>query len=174
MVCSREKKLNFRAEICAWRSAVWRNFDRLEGLEFGEKFEINLEEGCIRSKRCSLDFGYQQTVCFGTEGNLGKPWSNWSVAGPSGCTLTSSQQTGVRILTAALTCAVGLFVRSFKFYCRHLHCSVEWITNRLNHSEIFMYISKRTQTFVTQPVTVFSKFVLFYFVLYFFVCVRWG
>jgi hypothetical protein len=34
-------------------------------------------------------------ICSGTKENHGKPWSSLPVAGPSGCKLTSSQQSGV-------------------------------------------------------------------------------
>jgi hypothetical protein len=35
------------------------------------------------------------SVCSRTKENHGKPWSSWSVAGPSGCRLTPSQQSSI-------------------------------------------------------------------------------
>jgi hypothetical protein len=48
------------------------------------------------SMQCDVEFGYQLSFCSRTEENHGKPWSSWPVAGPSGCKLTSSQETGVK------------------------------------------------------------------------------
>jgi hypothetical protein len=53
-------------------------------------------EGCMRSMQCNAEFGYQLSICSGTKENHGKPWSSWPVAGPSGCRLTSSQQSGIK------------------------------------------------------------------------------
>jgi hypothetical protein len=49
----------------------------------------------MRSMQCNVEFGYQLNICSGTKENHGKPRSSWPVAGPSGCKLTSSQQSGV-------------------------------------------------------------------------------
>jgi hypothetical protein len=46
--------------------------------------------------QCNVEFGYQLIICSGTEGNHGNPLSSRSVALPSGCKLTSSQQSGIK------------------------------------------------------------------------------
>jgi hypothetical protein len=48
------------------------------------------------SMQCNVEFGYQLSICCGTKENHGEPWSSWPVAGPSGCKLTSSQQSGIK------------------------------------------------------------------------------
>jgi hypothetical protein len=48
------------------------------------------------SMQCNVEFGYQLSICSGIEENDGKPWSNCPVGGPSGCKLTSSQQSGIK------------------------------------------------------------------------------
>jgi hypothetical protein len=51
------------------------------------------------SMQCNVEFGYQLSICSGAKGNHAKPWSSWSVAGPSGCKLTSSQQSGIKYVS---------------------------------------------------------------------------
>jgi hypothetical protein len=58
------------------------------------KFWSSHREGCMWSIQSNVEFGYQLSICSGTKENHGKPWSSWPVAGPSGCKLTSSQQSG--------------------------------------------------------------------------------
>jgi hypothetical protein len=50
---------------------------------------------CVWSMQCNVEFGDQRSICSGTKGNHGKPWPSWLVAWPSGCKLTSSQQSGI-------------------------------------------------------------------------------
>jgi hypothetical protein len=45
--------------------------------------------------QCKVEFRYQLSICSGIEENDGKSGSSWPVAGPSGCKLTSSQQSGI-------------------------------------------------------------------------------
>jgi hypothetical protein len=47
----------------------------------------------MRSMQCNVEFGYQLNICSGTKETHGR--SSWPVAGPSGCKLTTSQQSGV-------------------------------------------------------------------------------
>jgi len=54
-------------------------------------------EGCKRSMQSDVDFGYKLSICSKTDGNHGKLWSRRPVAGPSGCMVISSQQSGVQI-----------------------------------------------------------------------------
>jgi hypothetical protein len=53
-------------------------------------------EGCMWSMKYNVEFGFQLSICSGTKENHGKPWSSWPVAGPSGCKLTSSQQSVIK------------------------------------------------------------------------------
>jgi hypothetical protein len=62
----------------------------------GRNFQCYHWEGCMGSMQCNVKFGYQLSICSGTKENHGKPWSCWPVAGPSGCKLTSSQQSGIK------------------------------------------------------------------------------
>jgi hypothetical protein len=50
-------------------------------------------EGCMWNMQCHVEFGYQLSICSGTKET---PWSSLPVAGPSGCKLTSSQQSGIK------------------------------------------------------------------------------
>jgi hypothetical protein len=50
-----------------------------------------------------------------TKENHGKPWSSWPVAGPSGCKLTTSQQSGVEYASPSiLSLSVRLLYYSYK------------------------------------------------------------
>jgi hypothetical protein len=44
----------------------------LEEQLFGEKFEVNFGEGCMRSMQLNVGFGYQLRICPRTEENHGK------------------------------------------------------------------------------------------------------
>jgi hypothetical protein len=46
--------------------------------------------------QCNVAFRYQLGTCSRTEENQGKPYSSRPVAGPSGCKLTSSRQSGIK------------------------------------------------------------------------------
>jgi hypothetical protein len=46
--------------------------------------------------QCNVEFGYQLSIFSGTKENHGKPSSSWPVARPSGCKLSSSQQSGIK------------------------------------------------------------------------------
>jgi hypothetical protein len=70
-------------------------------------------EGCMGSMPCHVEFGYQVSICSETKENHGKSWSSWPVAGPSGCKLTTSQQSGTNTaslnISPYLCCCVFLF-----------------------------------------------------------------
>jgi hypothetical protein len=86
----------------------------------GRNFQCYHWEGCVGSMQCNVEFGYQLSICSGTEENHGKPWSSWPVVGPSGCKLTSGQQSGSpRTLTLVpnLCCCVFLFLIFFTTRC---------------------------------------------------------
>jgi hypothetical protein len=65
------------------------------------------------SMQCNVEFRYQLSIYSGTKENHEKPWSSWPVAGPSGCILTSSQQSGIKSaspnISSYLRCCVLLF-----------------------------------------------------------------
>jgi hypothetical protein len=44
------------------------------------------------SNQCNVEL----SICSGTKENHRKPWSSWPASGPSGCKLTSSQQSGIK------------------------------------------------------------------------------
>jgi hypothetical protein len=67
----------------------------------------------MRSMQCNVEFGYQLSIRSGTKEKHGKPWSSWPVTGPSGCKLTTSQQSGVEYESPNI---VSLSVRLL--YCR--------------------------------------------------------
>jgi hypothetical protein len=46
----------------------------------------------MKSKQCNADVGYQLNIFSKTDENHRALWSSWPIAGPSGLTLTSSQQ----------------------------------------------------------------------------------
>jgi hypothetical protein len=71
-------------------------------------------EGCMRSMQCNVEFGYQLSICSGTKENHGKPWLSCSVAGPSGCKLTSSQQSSIKYASPNTSPYLRFF--SFLFY----------------------------------------------------------
>jgi hypothetical protein len=77
--------------------------------------------------QCNVEFGYQLSICSGNEENHGKPGSSWPVAGPSGCKLTSSQQSGIKYATPNISpyVAVALFIHIYiLFYSfSHMHTS---------------------------------------------------
>jgi hypothetical protein len=52
--------------------------------------------GCMWSMQCNVECGYQLSICSGTKENHRNPWSSWPVAGPSGCKLAWSQQSGIK------------------------------------------------------------------------------
>jgi hypothetical protein len=50
----------------------------------------------------------------------GKPWSNWPVAGPSGCKLISSQQSDIKYVSL---CAVTLLKNIYKLFLQIFFCA---------------------------------------------------
>jgi hypothetical protein len=72
---------------------IWGNFGRAV---LGQNFNVNQWEGCLWSMQYNVQFGYQLSICSRIEEKHGKPCSSWPVAGPSGCELTSSQQSGFK------------------------------------------------------------------------------
>jgi hypothetical protein len=67
-----------------------------EGLHYNEIWCYQWE-GYMWSMQCNVEFRYELCICSRIEENHGKHWWSWSVAGPSGCKLTSSQQSGIKI-----------------------------------------------------------------------------
>jgi hypothetical protein len=102
----------------------------LGGLYYGEKFwKVNI---WMRSMQCNVEFGYQLSIRTGTKENDGKPWSSWPVAGPSGCKLTTSQQSGIEYASPNI---VSLSVRllyykiRIQFVLQMFYIHIIWISN---------------------------------------------
>jgi hypothetical protein len=65
---------------------------------------------------------YQLSICSRIEENHGKPRSSWPVAGPSGCKLTSSQQSGIKYANPNVSpylCVLALFERKIYIFLLH-------------------------------------------------------
>jgi hypothetical protein len=92
-------------------------------------------EDCMWSMQCKVEFGYQLSICSGTKENYGKPWSSWPVAGPSGCKLTSSHQSGIKYAspnTSPYLCFCFFFsLKTFTscFY-KNLYLYIIWISTK--------------------------------------------
>jgi hypothetical protein len=62
----------------------------------GQYFYINIGRGgCVWSRQCNMEFGYQFSIYSRTEENHGKTWLSWPVAGTSGCKVASRQLFGI-------------------------------------------------------------------------------
>jgi hypothetical protein len=59
--------------------------------------------------QCNVEFVYKLSICSGTNENHGKPYSGLPVAGPSGCKLTSSQQSGIKYASPNISPYMCLF-----------------------------------------------------------------
>jgi hypothetical protein len=70
----------------------------------------------MRSMQCNVEFGYQLSIFSGTKENYGKPCSSWAVAGPSGCQLTFSQQSGIKYASPNTSPYLCLFFSFFLFF----------------------------------------------------------
>lgn len=66
-------------------------------LHFGEIFELNSGEGCMRTMQCNVNFVYQLSIFFRTEGNHWQYWSNWPIAVPSGWMLSTCLSSASRL-----------------------------------------------------------------------------
>jgi hypothetical protein len=57
---------------------------------------LTFKSGGLHEKHAvaTWNLGNHFSICLKTQENQGKPVSRWPVAGPSGCVLTSSQQSG--------------------------------------------------------------------------------
>jgi hypothetical protein len=80
--------------------------------------------------------GYQLSICSGTTENYRKPWSSWPVAGPSGCKLTSSQQSDIRYASANISpclscCFFPIFLFSHELFFTNSFMCVFWIRTNL-------------------------------------------
>jgi hypothetical protein len=71
---------------------IWTNIGKAT---LGRNFDITSTRVACVPCSTTWDSGYQLSICYRIEENHGKPWSTWPVAGPSGCKLTSSQQSGI-------------------------------------------------------------------------------
>jgi hypothetical protein len=80
-----------------------------------------------RSMQSNVEFGYQLSICSGTKENHGKPWSRWPVTGPSGCKLTSSQQSGIKYVSPNISpyLAVALLKNIYKLFLQICLCAYD-------------------------------------------------
>jgi hypothetical protein len=123
-------------------------------------------EGCMRSMQCNVEFGYQLSICSGTKENHGKPWWSWPVAGPSGCKLTSSQQSGIKYAspnTSPYLCFffLSLFVENIYklFFLQKFYLHIIWIGTKpfITQKEL-MLIGTNMLTIIHISVTVITWF----------------
>jgi hypothetical protein len=75
------------------------------------------------SMQCNVEFGGQLSICSRTKESRGKPWSSWSVAGPSGCRLTSSQESSIEFANPSVSpyqysCEAALLHKRKMFTCQ--------------------------------------------------------
>jgi hypothetical protein len=68
------------------------------------------------SMQSNVEFVYQLSICSGTKENYGKPLSSWPVAGPSGCKLTSSQQSDIKSASPNISPCLCSFFLFFLFF----------------------------------------------------------
>jgi hypothetical protein len=78
--------------------------------------------------------GYQFIIFSRFEEHHGKPSSSWSVAGPSGCKLTSSQQSGIKYTNPdiSLSLAVRFFEKKkvYMFVFTDLSMCIPWTSTK--------------------------------------------
>jgi hypothetical protein len=81
--------------------------------------------------QCKWNSGNQLSICSKIEENHGKPWSSWPVAGPSGCKLTSSQQSGIKYANPNVSpylCVPALFeIKVYIFFIPFLLTPLNWL-----------------------------------------------
>jgi hypothetical protein len=108
------------------------------------------------SMQCNVEFGYQVSICSETKENHGKPWSRWPVAGPSGCKLTSSQQSSIKPRALALVpfCAVALLFKRLQVlvYTSFVCIWFGWETYRAQH------LGKTVRTYIYYHVYELHRF----------------
>lgn len=115
LVCSRRRKLGIRNELMFRGQQCDEILIALEGLRFGEDFEVDFRKGCMTSMQCNVNFWYQLSVCSRTEENHKKIWSICPVAEHSKCR-PAVQRSSTRTLMVLPTCVVALFTKNDKFF----------------------------------------------------------
>jgi hypothetical protein len=85
------------------------------------------------SMQCNVEFGYQLRIFSRIEKNQGKLWSSWPVARPSGCKLTSSQQSGIKYAYPNIRpyLAVALFEKSLHICFYVFFMCVLWMSSKV-------------------------------------------
>jgi hypothetical protein len=78
----------------------------------------------MRSMQCNVELGYQLSICSGAKENHGKPRLSWPVAGPSGCKLTSSQQSGIKYASPNTKHLLAVFTKILSAYNLDNHQTV--------------------------------------------------
>jgi hypothetical protein len=82
--------------ICRWEGCFIVRFELKLGAILGRNFDVTIGRDACETCSATWNFGYHLSICSGIEENHGKSGSSWPVAGPSGCKLTSTQQSGIK------------------------------------------------------------------------------
>jgi hypothetical protein len=87
----------------------------------------------MRSMQCNVEFGYQLSICSGTKENHWKDLSSWPVSGPSGCKLTSRQQSGIKYASPNISPYLCWFFFLFfenicKLFSQPFYLHIIWIS----------------------------------------------
>lgn len=88
------------------------------------------------SLQCHVEFGYQLNIRSRAKENQGNSWSNWKVAEPPECKLTSSQQSDIWYTNpnASLYLRVALFWNLYRFV-GHKKCVWGWVVRDITFKE---------------------------------------
>jgi hypothetical protein len=125
--------------------------------QFGLKFvfggqhydEILMPLGGLHKKRAvQRGFGQLLIICSTTEESHRKPGSSWSVAGPSGCILSSSRQSAVGTRTLA---AVSVFIATCRLVLQRFTLVLR-MRNICSNSQAFVYLPVHVWPFFLQLV----------------------
>jgi hypothetical protein len=88
---------------------IWTNIGRAT---LGRNFVVTSGKTAYEACSVTCNSVYRLSICSRTEENHEKPWSSWPVAGPSGCKLTYSQQSGIKYVNPNV--------------CPYLRCCFIW------------------------------------------------
>jgi hypothetical protein len=103
----------------------------------------------MRSMQCNVEFGYQLSIRSGTKENHGKPWSSWPVAGPSGCKLTTGQQSGVEYASpniVYLSMRLLYYNIRIQFVLQLFYIHIIWISKARHRNRIYTCIKRNDPT----------------------------
>jgi hypothetical protein len=103
------------------------------------------------SMQCNVEFRYQLRICSGTKENHGKPG-----AGPSGCKLTSSEQSGINSVSPKISpylCRCFIIQKTFT----SLGLQIFVCANSLDEQRIHIHIAYSCRHSKVVPVLVEHK-----------------